>query len=80
MFEEKPDFSTSDLHELHDRKLRNLFMMEQNHECLSYFWDVFTKKNYLGWVQEAFPKSQIPTKFNLGMGFDFYSVISYAFF
>ena len=37
MFEEKPDISTPGLHELHDRKLRNQFMMEQNRECQSYF-------------------------------------------
>ena len=36
MFEEKPDFSTSDLHELHDRKLRNQLMIEQNRECRYY--------------------------------------------
>ena len=46
MFEEKPDFSTSDLHELHDRKLRNQFMIEQNRECQSYFWDIFNQENY----------------------------------
>ena len=28
MFKEKPDFSTSDLHELHDRKLRNQLMIQ----------------------------------------------------
>ena len=60
MFEEKPDFSTSDLHELHDRKLRNQFMMEQNRECQSYFWDVFTKENYFVWVRKVFHKSRIP--------------------
>ena len=37
MFKEKPDFSTSDLHELHDRKLRNQLMIEQNRECQYYF-------------------------------------------
>ena len=37
MFEEKPDISTPGLHELHDRKLRNQFMMERNRECQSYF-------------------------------------------
>ena len=30
MFKEKPDFSTSDLHDLHDRILRHQFMIEQN--------------------------------------------------
>ena len=68
MFEEKTDFSTSDLHELHDRKLRNQFMIEQNRECQSYFWDIFTQENYFVWVREVFHKSQIPTKFNLLMG------------
>ena len=65
MFEEKPDFSTSDLHELHDRKLRNQFMIEQNRECQSYFWDIFTQENYFVWVREVFHKSRIPTKLNL---------------
>ena len=46
MFEEKPDFSTSDLHELHDRKLRNQLMIEKNRECQYYFWDIFTQQNY----------------------------------
>ena len=67
MFEEKPDFSTSDLHELHDRKLRNQFMIEQNRECQSYFWDIFTQENYFVWVREVFHKSRIPTKLNLGI-------------
>ena len=65
MFEEIPDFSTSDLHELHDRKLRNQYMMEQNSECQSHFWDIFTQENYFVWVREVFHKSRIPTKFNL---------------
>ena len=47
MFEEKPDFSTSDLHELHDRKLRNQFMIEQNRECQYYFWTFLAKKTIL---------------------------------
>ena len=67
MFEEIPDFSTSDLHELHDRKLRNQYMMEQNSECQSHFWDIFTQENYFVWVREVFHKSRIPTKFNLYM-------------
>ena len=67
MFEEKPDFSTSDLHELHDRKLRNQFVIEQNRECQYYFWDHFTQENYFVWVREAFHKSRIPTKLNLDM-------------
>ena len=46
MFEEKTDFSTSDLHELHDRKLRNQFMIEQNRECQYYFSDLFSQENY----------------------------------
>ena len=37
MFEEKPDFSTSDLYELHDRKLRNQLIIEQNRERQYYF-------------------------------------------
>ena len=65
MFEEKPKFSISDLHELHDRKLRNQFMIEQNRECQSYFWDIFTQENYFVWVREVFHKSRIPTKLNL---------------
>ena len=67
MFEEKPDFSTSDLHELHDRKLRNQFMIEQNRECQYYFSDLFSQENYFVWVREVFHKSRIPTKLNLGM-------------
>ena len=69
MFEEKPDFSTSDLHELHDRKLRNQFMKEQNRECQSYFWDICTQGNYFVWVREVFHKSRIPTKLNLVISF-----------
>ena len=69
MFEEKPDFSTSDLHELHDRKLRNQFMIEQNRECQYYFWDLFSQENYFVWVREVFHKSRIPTKFNLGIDY-----------
>ena len=65
LFEEKPDFSTSDLHELHDRKLHNRFMMEQNCEWQSYFWDIFTQENYFVWFWEVFHKSRIPTKLNL---------------
>ena len=65
MFEEKPDFSTSDLHELHDRKLRNQFMIEQNRECQYYFSDLFSQENYFVWVREVFHKSRIPTKLNL---------------
>ena len=70
MFEEIPDFSTSDLHELHDRKLRNQYMMEQNSECQSHFWDIFTQENYFVWVREVFHKSRIPTKFNLVITYD----------
>ena len=65
MFEEKTDFSTSDLHELHDRKLRNQFMIEQNRECQYYFWDLLSQENYFVWVREVFHKSGIPTKLNL---------------
>ena len=65
MFEEKPDFSTSDLHELHDRKLRNQLMIEQNRECRYYIWDIFTQENYFVWVREViFHKSRISTKLN----------------
>ena len=67
MFEEKPDFSTSDPHELHDRKLRHQFMIEQNRESQSYFWDIFNQENYYFWFWEVFHKSRIPTKFNLTM-------------
>ena len=69
MFEEKPDFSTSDLHELHDRKLRNQFMMEQNRERQYYFWGLFSQENYFVWVREVFHKSRIPSKLNLIMVF-----------
>ena len=62
MFEEKPDFSTSDLH---NRKLRYQLMIEQNRECQSYFWDIFTPKNYFVWVREVFHRSRIPIKMNL---------------
>ena len=58
MFEEKPDFSTSDLHELHDRKLRNQLMIEQNRECQYYFRDIFTQENYFIWVWEVFLESR----------------------
>ena len=65
MFEEKPDFSTSDLHELHDRKLCNQLMIEQNRECRYYIWDIFTQENYFVWVREViFHKSRIATKLN----------------
>ena len=47
MFEEKPEFSTSDLHELHDRKLRNQLMIEQNCECQYYFGTFLPKKTIL---------------------------------
>ena len=66
-FGEKPHFSTSDLHELHDRKLRNQFMNEQNREFQSYFWDIFTQENYFVWVREVFHISRIPTKLNLSI-------------
>ena len=69
MFEEKAKFSISDLHELHDRKLRNQFMIEQNRECQSYFWDIFTQENYYVCIWEVFLKFRIPTKFNLIMWF-----------
>ena len=65
MFEEKPDFSTSDLHELYDRKLRNQFMIEQNREYQYYFRSIFTQENYFVWVRKVFHKSRIPTKLNL---------------
>ena len=66
-FGEKSDFSTSDLHELHDRKLRNQFMMKKNRECQSYFWDIFIQENYFVWVREVFHISRIPTKLNLSI-------------
>ena len=69
MFEEKPDFSTSDLHELHDRKLHNRSMMEQNREWQSYFWDIFTQENYFVWFWEVFHISRIPTKLNLSIDY-----------
>ena len=69
MFEEKPDFSTSDLHELHDRKLRNQLMIEKNRECQYYFWDICSLENYFVWVLEVFHKSRIPTKLNLFIHF-----------
>ena len=67
MFEEKPNFSTSDLHELNDRKLRNQFMIEQNRQCQSYFSDIFTRENYFVWVRVVSHKSRIPTKLNLSI-------------
>ena len=46
MFEEKPKFSISGLHEHHERKLRNQVILEQNRGCQFYFWDIFTQENY----------------------------------
>ena len=62
MFQQKPDFSTSCLH---DRILRHQFMIEQNRQYQSYFWNIFTPENYYVCVWEVFLKFRIPTKFNL---------------
>ena len=57
MFQEKPDFSTSDLY---GRILIHQFMIEQNRYCQS--WGHFTQEKYYVWVWKVFLKSWIPIK------------------
>ena len=51
-------------------------MIERNHKCQSYFWDIFTQENYFVWVREVFHKSQIPTEFNLHIIFSKYKYVN----
>ena len=60
MFEEKPDFSISDLHELPDRKLRNQFMMEQNMIANLIFGTFLSRKTILFGFAKYFINLEFP--------------------